>query len=212
MRKEFFRSGWKKQTNNRSKKSVGRNAVYVFEGIVQLFGEKDISLFADNDNELSEESVVRSKNAANNKWYQRDRIWWNVAFHRIKKNKKWIFKAVDRKSRKTVAWITGNRDVATFKKLYKQIKHLKKCKFYTDKWIVFSKVLPKRRHFAGKKHTFTIEQNNSNIRHYLARMVRKSKVISRSEFMLNASLKLLFALSFDSSPLQLLLQSVDIFI
>jgi insertion element IS1 protein InsB len=135
-----------------------------------------------------------------------------VAFHRIKKNKKWIFKAVDRKSRKTVAWVTGNRDVATFKKLYKQIKHLKKCKFYTDKWIGFSKVLPKRRHFAGKKHTFTIEQNNSNTRHYLARMVRKSKVISRSEFMLNASLKLLFALSFDSSPLQLLLQSLDIFI
>lgn len=61
------------------------------------------------------------------------------------------------------------------------------------------KVLPKRRYFAGKKYTFPLEQNNSNTRHYLARMVRKSKVISRSEFMLNASLKLLFALSFDSS-------------
>jgi insertion element IS1 protein InsB len=119
---------------------------------------------------------------------------------------------VDSKTRKTIAWVTGDRDVATFKKLYKQIKHLKKCKFYTDKWVGFSKVLPKKRHFASKKYTFNIEQNNSNTRHYLARMVRKSKVISRSEFMLNISLKLLFSLSFDPSPLQLLPQSIDIFI
>jgi len=119
---------------------------------------------------------------------------------------------VDRKARKTIAWVTGGRDVATFKQLYRKIKHLKKCKFYTDKWVGFSKVLPKKRHFASKKHTFTIEQNNSNTRHYLARMVRKSKVFSRSEFMLNASLKLLFSLSFDSSPLQLLLRSPGIFI
>ena len=134
-----------------------------------------------------------------------------MAFYRTKKNKEWIIKAVDRKTRKTIAWVTGDRDIATFKNLYNKIKHLKKCKFYTDKWVGFSKVLPKKRHFASKKYTFNIEQNNSNTRHYLARMVRKSKVISRSEFMLDASLKLLFSLSFDSSHLQLLLQSFDIF-
>lgn len=30
--------------------------------------------------------------------------------------KKWIFKAVDPKSRKTIVWVTDNRDIATFKK------------------------------------------------------------------------------------------------
>ena len=82
---------------------------------------------------------------------------------------------MDRKTRKTIAGVTGGRDVATFKQLYRKIKHLKKCKFYIDKWVGFSKVLPKKRHFASKKHTFTIEQNNLNTRHYLARMVRKAR-------------------------------------
>ena len=65
--------------------------------------------------------------------------------------------------------------------------------------------------FRKQEIYFQYRTNNSNTRHYLARMVRKSKVISRSEFMLDASLKLLFSLSFDSSHLQLLLQSFDIF-
>jgi len=82
---------------------------------------------------------------------------------------------VDRKTIKTISWVTGGRDVATFKQLYRKIKHLKKCKFYTDKWVGFSKILPKKRHFMGKKHTFIIEQNNSNTRHYLARMARKAR-------------------------------------
>jgi len=34
---------------------------------------------------------------------------------RIKKTKKLIFKAVDRKTRKIIAWVTGNREVAIFK-------------------------------------------------------------------------------------------------
>jgi insertion element IS1 protein InsB len=122
-----------------------------------------------------------------------------VAFSGTKKNKKWIFKAVDRRSRKTIAWVTGKRDIATFKKLYNQVKHLKKCKYYTDGWTGFANILPKRRHMIGKEHTTTIEQNNSNTRHYLGRMIRRTKIVSKTEEMLNASLKLLFSLSFDEA-------------
>ncbi|WP_339041373.1 hypothetical protein [Candidatus Lariskella endosymbiont of Hedychridium roseum] len=43
-----------------------------------------------------------------------------MAFYWFKKNKLWIIKAVDRSIRRTVAWVTGNRDTATFQKLYKK--------------------------------------------------------------------------------------------
>jgi len=63
LRKEFFGNRRTEQTNYSREKSAGGDVVYVFESVVQLFGEKDISLFADNDNELGKESVSRSKNA-----------------------------------------------------------------------------------------------------------------------------------------------------
>ena len=47
----------------------------------------------------------------------------------------------------------------------------------------------------GKDLTFPIEQDNSNIRHYLARFRRRSKVTSRSEKMVDLSLRLLHHLT-----------------
>ena len=42
----------------------------------------------------------------------------------------------------------------------------------------------------GKKHTGTIEQNNSNTRHHLARMTRRTKVVSKKEEMIDLSMKI----------------------
>jgi insertion element IS1 protein InsB len=70
------------------------------------------------------------------------------------------------------------------------VKHLKNCIFYTDDWEAFSKILPKQRHIIGKKHTVTIEQDNSNTRHHLARMTRRTKVVSKKQEMVNNSIKL----------------------
>jgi insertion element IS1 protein InsB len=50
--------------------------------------------------------------------------------------------------------------------------------------------LPKERHKIGKKYTISIEQNNSNVRHYLARMTRRTKVVSKSAEMVDLSLRL----------------------
>ena len=68
------------------------------------------------------------------------------------------------------------------------------CVFYTDDWDAFGKVLPKERHVVGKVHTTTIEQDNSNTRHHLGRMTRRTKVVSKKEEMVHASLKLWCAL------------------
>ncbi|WP_420805307.1 IS1 family transposase [Holospora obtusa] len=73
-------------------------------------------------------------------------------------------KAVDRSTRRTVAWVTGNRDAATFKRFYEKVihKHLKNCTFYTDDWDAFFKVLPKNRHSIGKSGTVCIEQDHNS--------------------------------------------------
>lgn len=113
-----------------------------------------------------------------------------MAFSGFKKNKLWILKAVDRDSGRTVAWVTGGRDIATVKRLYAKLAHCRQAVFYTDHWEAFAAVLPADRHIIGKAHTVAIERNNSNTRHYLGRFTRKTKIVSRSETMVNITLKL----------------------
>lgn len=113
-----------------------------------------------------------------------------MALFGFKKNKKWILKAVDRRTRHTIAWVIGGRDIATVKKLYAKLEHLKNATFYTDDWDAFAAVLPQERHRIGKKHTVTIERNNSNTRHRLARMTRRTKVVSHAEAMIDLSMRL----------------------
>ena len=113
-----------------------------------------------------------------------------MALYREKKRKLWVIKAVDRVVKRTIAWVLGSRSQKTFKRLYAKVKHLSNCKFYTDGWETFAKVLPKDRHIVGKKHTTAIESDNSNTRHHLGRFTRKTKVVSRSEEMVDISLSL----------------------
>jgi insertion element IS1 protein InsB len=118
-----------------------------------------------------------------------------VAFYRVKKNKLWLIKALDRGSKRTIAWVLGNRDIATFRKLYDKVKHIKNVTYYTDYWSVFREVLPPERHIVGKSGTFTIEQDNSNIRHHLGRFTRRTKIVSKSPLMVDLSIRLWCALT-----------------
>ncbi len=107
------------------------------------------------------------------------------------KNKYWIIKALDRGSKRTIAWVTGRRDASTFRQLYDKVKHLKNCTFFTDNWHVFSKILPKD--IIGKKGTVCIERDNT--RHCLGRMTRRTKIVSKKGEMVYGSIKLWVALS-----------------
>jgi insertion element IS1 protein InsB len=95
-------------------------------------------------------------------------------------------KAVDRGTGRTMAWVRGGRDAATFQRLYDKVTQLTDCVFYTDHWDAFAQVLPKERHIIGKAHTHAIERDHSKTRHDLARMTRRTKVVS-SEAMIHAS-------------------------
>ncbi len=68
-------------------------------------------------------------------------------------------------------------------------------KFYTDDWEVYKTIIPTGKHVSGKKYTYKIEQNNPNIRHYLSRMTRKAKVVSKSKEMIHISLKIAYHLN-----------------
>jgi IS1 family transposase len=72
---------------------------------------------------------------------------------------------------------------------------LTNCIFYTDDWDAFTKILPTQRHVIGKKHTIAIEQDNSNTRHHLGRMTRKTKVVSKKAEMVYSTIKLWHALT-----------------
>lgn len=111
-----------------------------------------------------------------------------MAFYRFKKNKLWLLKAVDRDTRKVISWVLGGRDIETVRRLYKKLEHLDAI-FYTDNWNAFCAVLPKDRHIIGKKYTQTIESNNSNTRHHLARFTRKSKVVSKKTEFVDLSIE-----------------------
>lgn len=97
---------------------------------------------------------------------------------------------MNRITQKTLAWVVGNRDIATCKRLYEKLRHLTQTSFYTDDWDAFAAVFPQNRHVIGKVHTVAIERNNSNTRHRLARMTRRTKVVSHSEEMINLSMRL----------------------
>ena len=93
-------------------------------------------------------------------------------------------------ARRTLAWELGGRDDATCQRLLDRVG-LEGHVFLTDDWEGFHRLIPEDQLFTGKDLTFPIEQDNSNIRHYLARFRRRSKVTSRAEHMVDSSLRLL---------------------
>jgi insertion element IS1 protein InsB len=107
----------------------------------------------------------------------------------MEKNIVWLWKAIDRVSRKSLGWKLGARCHATAKELVDKVMS-PTCLFVTDQWKCFFKLLPEGRHFYGKDLTFPIEATNSDIRHRLARFSRKTKASSRSLAMIDASIAL----------------------
>ena len=94
-----------------------------------------------------------------------------------------------------MAWVLGGRDSATFLRLYKKVRHLRSCTFYTDAWKVFAEVLPQKRHVIGKEHTVAIERDNSNTRHHLGRFTRRTKVVSQLKHMVDLTLRIWHAVT-----------------
>jgi len=85
--------------------------------------------------------------------------------------------------------VPGGRDDTTCRKLLDKIGIEGKT-FVTDDWEGYHRLIPEDQLFTGKDLTFSIEQDNSNIRHFLARFRRRTKVVSKSLEMVDLSLRI----------------------
>ena len=113
-----------------------------------------------------------------------------MALPEKKSAKLWVWRAYDLDQRRTVAWVLGGRDDATYRKLLDKVG-VKGKTFVTDDWEGYHRVIPEAQLFTGKDLTFPIEQDNSNVWHCLARFRRRTKVVSKCRTMVDLSLRLL---------------------
>lgn len=105
------------------------------------------------------------------------------SFVHDKRNKKWLWLAVLRRTRQVVAFHIGNRDYTAFEELYSKVpSEYKKCQSRSDFWEAYDN-LPKRLHRkCGKDsgETSQVESVNNVIRQRLGRYVRKTCSFSKS--------------------------------
>ena len=109
-----------------------------------------------------------------------------------KKNKRWIWIAICRSSKRIVGFVIGSRGKKTAKKLWQQIKHITCKQYCTDYWQAYESFVAADKHTVSKKETYTIESYNNLIRHYLARFNRRTHCYSKSEQLLSCLLTLFF--------------------
>jgi insertion element IS1 protein InsB len=110
---------------------------------------------------------------------------------RHKKKPRWVWIAVCRNTKRILGFQVGSRGIKTFKKLLNKISPIKTNMYFTDKYFVYNKVLSKNKHSTVIGGTNTIEGMNAAIRRYLSRFHRRSVCYSKSEHMLDLSLRLL---------------------
>ena len=62
--------------------------------------------------------------------------------------------------------------------------------YCTDDWAAYAELIPPGRLFAGKEETQGIERDHARQRHWLARLHRRSIVVSKALRMVDASIAL----------------------
>ena len=95
-----------------------------------------------------------------------DEMWHYI---QKKKNKLWIWKALDRNTGYLIDWECGDRDKETLEKLTTRLAALDVEVYYTDKWQVYETLLPASKHVQTKAETHRIESNNCAMRHWFGR-------------------------------------------
>ncbi|ARV58294.1 IS1 transposase [Nostocales cyanobacterium HT-58-2] len=108
-----------------------------------------------------------------------------------KRNKFWIWSAVNHQQAGILAWVIGDRSAKTFEPLWLVVKCWH-CFFYiTDGWKVYPIFIDSDEQIVSKTYMTRIEGENTRLRHYLARLHRSTLCYSKSLEMLKCSLRLL---------------------
>ena len=107
------------------------------------------------------------------------------------KNTIWIWTAVNHFKPGILGWVVGDHSADTFKPLC-AIVSLWQCFFYvTDGFKVYPRFIPDGDQIVCKTYMTRVEGENTRLRHYLARLHRKTLCYSKSLDMLKHDIRLL---------------------
>ena len=126
------------------------------------------------------------------------------SFVESKKNPKWLWLAISRKTKHIISFHIGGRTDIDCLLFYRKIpKEYKKLKSYSDKWKPYKNVFPydnMRHEYVDKSSDQTnhIERFNLTIRQRLACYVRKTLSFSKKEYWHNLVTKL-FLIEYNQS-------------
>ena len=117
----------------------------------------------------------------------------DVALYPKKRQKVWIWKAIDHRSGHLIDWECGPRNRHTLRKLLLRLEERGVVVYFTDHFNAYQCEIEDELLIQSKALTHGIERNNGQQRHWFARFRRKSIVVTKSIEMLNLTLKLFAA-------------------
>jgi insertion element IS1 protein InsB len=77
--------------------------------------------------------------------------------------------------------------------LWKRVGELAQGMVMSDYWQSYNEIVPSNQLMQSKAETYTVESYNGLIRHFLARFRRRTKCYSKSDEMIELTMKLFFA-------------------
>ena len=118
---------------------------------------------------------------------QLDEMW---QYLKRKRQKLWLWKALDHDSGQLLDWECGRRDKATLKKLVDRLAQWEVKLYGTDQWVTYASVIPQDKLVQSKVTTHAIERHHCRQRHWFGRFKRKSIIVSKSQEMVNLTMVL----------------------
>ncbi len=99
-----------------------------------------------------------------------------------KKNQRWTWYIVERKSGIIIAWENGRRKDEVFESLLISVEHTPISFCFTDDWGAYQRLLLyQHRQIIGKDNTWKIERKNLSFRTHIKRLNRKIICFSKNE-------------------------------
>ena len=145
---------------------------------------------------------LRPKKAQRREWeaLELDEMWTFVGQRR---RKVWLWLAVERASRRIVAWVLGRRNAASARRLWQALprRYHRHCWYFTDLFPAYVRVLPRWQHRRcpkGTGGTSIIEAVNCSLRQRCGVLVRKSCSFSKKLTMHTARIKIVIDNSNDT--------------
>ena len=113
-----------------------------------------------------------------------DELW---SFVRFRKNKRWIWTVMCRRTRQILAFAIGDRSAQTCHKLWSRVpEEYRKCASFSDLWDAYQEVLPAETHTQvgkGSGETNHMERWICSLRQWLGRFTRKTLSFSKVDYM-----------------------------